>query len=362
MLKKNIKILGIETSCDETAAAVIEIRNQKILSKSNVISSQVKVHAKYGGIVPEVAARHHAENIIFVLQEALKSEKLDLKSIDAIAVTNGPGLITSLIIGFEAAKTLAFLTNKPLIPVNHLAGHIYANFINEYSKFQIPNPSKIFPAICLIVSGGHTELVLMKDFENFKKIGQTLDDAAGECFDKVAKILKIGYPGGPVVAAEAAKFKMQNSKVEIKFPRPMINSDDFNFSFSGLKTAVLYKTQSLGDSITRQMIPAICQETQQSIIDVLISKTIKAAKKFKIKSIILGGGVVANQELRRQFSLRAHQELADFKFYLPESIFCTDNAAMVAVAGYFKLIKVLPAQWLKKFDWRKIKVDSNLEI
>lgn len=362
MARQTTTILGIETSCDETAASVLRVTSNQLLVTSNIVSSQVKIHAKYGGIVPEVAARKHAENIIFVLQQALKSKTLNLKSVDAIAVTNGPGLITSLLIGVEAAKTLAFLAKKPLISVNHLAGHIYANFLDmSYDTCSMIHD--LFPAICLIVSGGHTELVLMRNFENFKKIGQTLDDAAGECFDKTAKILGLGYPGGPSVAYEATKIKNKKQNIKnIELPRPMINSGDFNFSFSGLKTAVLYKTRELGNSQTHKHIPEICAETQQAIIDVLISKTIEAVQKFGAKSIILGGGVVANQELRRQFAEKVKREIPNSLFLIPNSNLCTDNAAMAAAAGYFKLIKTPKKDWLKKFDWQKIKADPNLEI
>lgn len=370
--KKEITILGIETSCDETAASLLKIKNGKFEIISNVVSSQVKIHARYGGIVPEVAARKHAENIVPVLNAALanlfKSSLINIrqskfvkinKIIDAIAVTNGPGLITSLLVGVEAAKTLAFLTRKPLIPVNHLLGHIYINFINNHQL--INNRQQLFPAICLVVSGGHTELVLMRDFENFKKIGQTLDDAAGECFDKVAKILGLGYPGGPAIATEADKFKISNLKFRIDLPRPMINSNDFNFSFSGLKTAVLYSFQR-SKSKNRNYLFKMCREVQQAIIDVLIAKTIKAAQKFKAKSIILGGGVVANEELRKQFASKVYSLSFKVKFFAPAKNLCTDNAAMIALAGYFKLKKTAEKDWRKKFDWRKIKVDPNLSI
>jgi len=391
---EKITLLGIETSCDETAVAVLEIRNSKLEIRNNIVSSQVKIHAQYGGIVPEVAARKHAENIISVLKAALnpKSEVCYgkttprrvnrkqiqnsrfeiLNSFKAIAVTNGPGLITSLLVGVETAKTLAFLLKKPLIPVNHLAAHIYANWLTpirsnlkseihcDQATSQSVNLKQIFPAVCLVVSGGHTELILMKDFEKFKKIGQTLDDAAGECFDKVAKILGLGYPGGPAIAAEAAK--IQNSKSEITLPRPMINSSDFNFSFSGLKTAVLYKTRELGDSQTRKFIPIICNEVQQAIIDVLIEKTLRAAQKYKAKSIVLGGGVAANNELRKQFQLKIKNCKLKMDFLVPPKNLCTDNAAMIAAAGYFKLKKTPKKDWRKKFDWRKIKVNPNLEV
>ncbi len=425
-------ILGIETSCDETAAAILEIRNRKIEIRSNVVSSQVKIHAQYGGIVPEVAARKHAENIIPVLSTALaalnsKSQipnskqilnsKFQVqKRIDAIAVTNGPGLITSLLVGVEAAKTLAFLWQKPLIFVNHLAGHIYANFVHDADterrstriKTRINADisenqrkylcgSALWPAICLVVSGGHTELVLMRDFEKFEKIGQTLDDAAGECFDKVAKILGLGYPGGPAIAAHAAQFpisksqipnksQISNSKFQIKLPRPIINSGDFNFSFSGLKTAVLYKTNSIKRRTNnKKFIQEMCYEVQQAIIDVLIEKTIRAAKKFQVKSIILGGGVVANDSLRESFKLKIKNQSTEahsacvlgarpstkdlcsglklkINLLIPSKNLCTDNAAMIAAGGYFQLLTTKKQQWRKKFDWRKIKVDPNLEI
>lgn len=432
MANKTITILGIETSCDETAAALLQLatNNQQLTTfkiLSNVVSSQVKIHAKYGGIVPEVAARKHAENIVPVLEECLanmheyttnNTNKKFVKIrgqisdysrlVDAIAVTSGPGLITSLLIGVEAAKTLAFLTKKPLIPVNHLAAHIYSNFIGNCPALAGSRPGgekleigNFLPAVCLVVSGGHTELVLMsrpksgpieiglrlcgwrsrqgsgKEFCQFKKIGQTLDDAAGECFDKVAKILGLGYPGGPAIAAIANQHKSttnftnkKNSRKfvsklvnirDIKLPRPMINSPDFNFSFSGLKTAVLYKFQE-NKNLIKKNLSAFCREVQQAIIDVLIEKTLRAAKQFKAKSIILGGGVVANDELRKQFQSKVYSLLFKVKFFAPTKNLCTDNAAMIAAAGYFKLIKTPKKLWRKKFDWRKIKTDPNLEI
>jgi N6-L-threonylcarbamoyladenine synthase len=356
MMKNDLTILGIETSCDETSASLLNIKNHKFKIVSNVVFSQVKIHAQYGGIVPEVAARKHAENIVFVLETVINPKKI---SFDAIAVTNGPGLITSLLVGVEAAKTLAFLTNKPLIPVNHLVAHIYSSFINNW-PLEIKN---FLPAVCLVVSGGHTELILMKDFEKFEKIGQTLDDAAGECFDKVAKILGLGYPGGPIISEYAKKWKSQtNSKILINLPRPMINSPDFNFSFSGLKTAVLYKTRQLGDFKTSQLIPLICHEVEKAIVEVLVEKTIKAVKKFKAKSIILGGGVTANDFLRKSFKTKIKNLKLKINLFIPPKKLSTDNAVMVALAGYFKLKKTPRKDWLKKFAWRKIEVDPNLEI
>ncbi|MCX7778641.1 MAG: tRNA (adenosine(37)-N6)-threonylcarbamoyltransferase complex transferase subunit TsaD [Patescibacteria group bacterium] len=367
MKKKSITILGIETSCDETAASLLKAENGQLKIISNIVASQIKVHTRYGGIVPEVAARKHAEKIIFVLRKALKFKIFNLKPIDAIGVTVGPGLITSLLVGVEAARTLAFLFKKPLIPLNHLLGHIYANFIDLNPKFYLLNPQKLFPAVCLVVSGGHTELILMRGFEKFQKIGQTLDDAAGECFDKVAKILGLGYPGGPAIAREAAKlqnkFKIQNTEFKIELPRPMINSSDFNFSFSGLKTAVLYKIKDLKLKVKDLLLlPLLCTEVQQAIIDVLTTKTIRAIKVFKAKSVILGGGVTANNELRKQIKLKIKNLKLKTNLLIPAKNLCTDNAAMMAAAGYFKLKKTPQSWWLKKFDWRKIKVDPNLEI
>ncbi len=402
-----MKILAIETSCDETAAAVVEFaaapKNEKTKKLknngfsvfrslgfsvlSNVVSSQVKIHAKYGGIVPEVAARKHAENIIPVLDEALKNIKNPQKNIDAIAVTQGPGLITSLRVGVDAARTLSCAWNKPLIRVNHVVAHIYANWLAP--KFPISNfPIRAdnptgrigqFPILCLVVSGGHTLLVLMKGHGKFQIIGQTLDDAAGECFDKAAKILGLGYPGGPAIAAAAAKLPITSDQVEsprrsrdnyqlpITLPRPMLNSPDFNFSFSGLKTAVLYKIRDMkpafsgvGDAESKHgvktastFITQMAAETQNAIIDVLVSKIIRAAEKYNVKTVMLGGGVTANQELRKKFAESAQKKIPDSKFYIPDSKYCTDNAAMIAVAAYFNP---------KKVGWNKIEPDPNLVI
>jgi len=231
-------ILSIESSCDETAAAVLRADRGHLELLSNIVSSQIDIHKQYGGVVPEVAARHHIINIIPVINEALMVAKIKPSQIDLMASTSGPGLITSLLIGSETAKALSYAWQKPLLAVNHMYSHIAANFYNNKIKF---------PAICLVVSGGHTEIVLLTDYWNYKKIGQTIDDAVGEAFDKVAKLLDLGYPGGPIVSAEASKFIADNKKStqQLKLPRPMLNTKDFNFSFSGLKTAVLYATKGL---------------------------------------------------------------------------------------------------------------------
>ncbi|MEK9129863.1 MAG: tRNA (adenosine(37)-N6)-threonylcarbamoyltransferase complex transferase subunit TsaD [Patescibacteria group bacterium] len=366
-------ILGIESSCDETAAALVEIKNEKIKIISNVVSSQIKIHQQYGGVVPEIAARCHIEKILPVIIEALGGN--EKKKIDCIAVTIGPGLITSLLVGIETARTLAYLWNKPIIGVNHLEGHIVSVLLNQNKgisnfKSQISKQTQnvklkiqknIFPAMALLVSGGHTELILIKDILKYKKIGQTRDDAAGEAFDKVAKLLNLDYPGGPIIAANAAiKIKNQKSKIKndyflnnkIKFPRPMINSNDFDFSFSGLKTAVFYQLKK--DVDWNKKIPEYCYEFQQAVVDVLTHKTFKAIEKYKVKTFFLSGGVAANQELRKQFELKSKK--CKIKFFVPPKNFCTDNAAMIAVAGYFNALA-------KKYTpWQKLKPDSNLEL
>ena len=343
-----MRILGIETSCDETAASVIEGDTKEVKVLSNVISSQIDIHKKYGGVVPEVAAREHVLNILPVVNEALVKAGIKRnetpKKIDAIAVTIGPGLITSLIVGVETAKTLAYVWKLPIIPINHIEGHIYANFIGNYKNIKLP-------AIILTVSGGHTMLVLMKTHSKFQTIGDTRDDAAGEAFDKAAKLMKIGYPGGPIISTMAEKF---NGKNKINLPRPMLTSPGFDFSFSGLKTALLYQLKK--DKDWRNRIPEYSQDFQQAIIDVLISKTIKAALKYNVKTVMLAGGVAANKELRQQLQNAVAQKLDKVDFKMPELQYTTDNAAMVATAGYFKVKNT------KTTSWTKLKVDCNLKL
>jgi N6-L-threonylcarbamoyladenine synthase len=379
MKQNNGKILAIDTSCDDTCIAIVEadlggfkrgLTRINLHIKSNVVSSQVKLHAKYGGVYPTLAKREHQKNLPIVLKRALKkanfpisnfefqiskknpNTKIQIPKIDFIAVTVGPGLEPCLWTGVNFAKDLARIWKKPIIPVNHIEAHIFANLVG---KSQISNLKfQIFPAVCLVVSGGHTQLILMNDFGKYKILGETRDDAAGECFDKCARILGLGYPGGPAIAAEAAKFRIQNSKFQIRLPRPMINQKNFDFSFSGLKTAVLYdfKNRSRKIKKSKEYIRAMAAEIQQAIIDVLISKTLKAAEEFRAKSIILGGGVAANNELRKQF--KAQSLKFKVKFLVPPRIFCTDNAAMVGITGYFHRLE---AQ-----NWQKISVNANLRI
>ncbi|MFH0955712.1 MAG: tRNA (adenosine(37)-N6)-threonylcarbamoyltransferase complex transferase subunit TsaD [Candidatus Falkowbacteria bacterium] len=380
-------ILGIETSCDETAAAIVEGRGGKVKVLSNVVSSQIEIHKKYGGVVPEAAAREHVLNILPVVNEALgkagikfplppfikKGKKNSpypplLKGVNAIAVTAGPGLVTSLLVGVETAKTLAYAWRVPVVSVNHIEGHVYANWINPISAItnnQDTITKKIrnkiqFPILILTVSGGHTMLILMNGHGKYKVLGETRDDAAGEAFDKAAQLLGIGYPGGPAIAATAAKFaKIQSPhpplvKGGILLPRPMINSNDFDFSFSGLKTALLYEIQK--DKQWRKKIPEYAHEFQQAVADVLVHKTIKAALKYKVKNIMLAGGVAANEKLRQDLELTIKVKLDKVSLLTPDFKYCTDNAAMVAAAGYFRAKR-------KDFtSWQKLKADANQEL
>jgi N6-L-threonylcarbamoyladenine synthase len=364
-------ILGIETSCDETAASIVRGDGDKVEVLSNVVSSQIEIHKKYGGVVPEAAAREHVKDILPVIRESIINYQLSINnsklknnlkfSLDAIAVTIGPGLVTSLLVGVETARTLAYAWNVPLIGVNHIEGHIYANFINsdrhspehrDYAGTVSPK----FPALVLTVSGGHTILVLMEAHGKFKIIGETRDDAAGEAFDKAAKMLGLGYPGGPAIAEGAGQLKINNEKLimkesKISLPRPMINSGNFDFSFSGLKTALLYKLNK--DKTWKKNIPAYCAEFEDAVVDVLVSKTIKAAKKFQVKSIMLSGGVAANKKLRATFQAAVEKNFPEVFFSMPDLKYCTDNAAMIATAGYFR------AQRKDFMPWQKLDTDSN---
>lgn len=321
-------ILGIETSCDETGASVVwaDEKSSKVNVLSNVVSSSIAFHEKTGGIIPEVAAREQIKYIIPVIKQALSEAKLNIEnpSIDAIAVTIGPGLLGSLLVGVETAKTLSYIWKKPLIPVNHLYGHIYANFASEISNYPR------FPAIALVVSGGHTDLVLMNSKNELKWLGGTRDDAAGEAFDKIGRLLNLSYPGGPSIEKSA---KFGNSKT-FDFPRPMIGSKDYDFSFSGLKTAVLREVKTI-KQMNNETINDICASVQHSIVDVLVKKTMLAAEKFGTKSILLGGGVAANQKLREEFQSSIVNQALSIKFFAPPKNLCTDNAAMIAAAAFF---------------------------
>ncbi|HUT22554.1 MAG TPA: tRNA (adenosine(37)-N6)-threonylcarbamoyltransferase complex transferase subunit TsaD [Candidatus Bipolaricaulota bacterium] len=316
-----MKILAIETSCDETAASVVEIKNGKFAALSNTVSSQIKTHAKYGGVIPEVAGRLHIGKIIPVIDEALSSSKTKIAELKALAVVSGPGLAPSLRVGVETAKALAYVWQKPLISVNHLEGHIAAGLFE--------NKKVAMPAVCLIASGGHTSLIYIKSWGGYETIGQTRDDAAGEAFDKVAKIMGLGYPGGPLISKLA-----ENGKTgRFKLPRPMIDSGDFDFSFSGLKTAALYLYKSR-KTWTKKDKADLAAEFQDAVIEVLVEKSMSAAEKLKAKSFILGGGVSANKKLRATLK-RAGQDIKGLSVFIPPFEFTTDNAAMIGAAAYF---------------------------
>ncbi|MBI4059495.1 tRNA (adenosine(37)-N6)-threonylcarbamoyltransferase complex transferase subunit TsaD [Candidatus Giovannonibacteria bacterium] len=442
-----MRILGIETSCDETAISVIEISGSRARSRikvlSNIVSSQAKLHAKFGGVVPNLAKREHQRNLVPALLAALqearlrelrsKNKELRMRSsaktrnskfsilnsilvrepdsfarmveyvlpmkppaIDAIAVTVGPGLAPALWVGVNFARALSFLWQKPLIPVNHMTGHLYSSLLQPAQrnpKFEIRNPKQIqnfppkadpplagksktknrlgfrvssleFPAIALLVSGGHTELVLMRGYGKYKVVGETLDDAAGEAFDKVAKMLGLGFPGGPPISAAAEmELKVKSlpragsrgPKLKVNLPRPMIHSKDFNFSFSGLKTAVLYLLRDLrGKYPLSKIRPAVASEFQQAVVDVLVSKTIRAAKKSKVKTVMIGGGVAANKKLRHELGEALTKTLPAVSCMLPVTSLTGDNALMIALAGWFNRNK--------KTAWRSVQADANLRL
>ncbi len=335
-----MKILGIETSCDETAAATVE-DGTKILS--NVIASSAEMHAKTGGVIPEQAARQQVRSIIPVIDASMANAKCQMEDIDSIAVTVGPGLIGSLLVGVETAKTLAYLWKKPIVPVNHLIAHIYANWLTANNKPE-------FPVLALVVSGGHTDLVLMKNHGKLEWIGGTRDDAAGEAFDKTARLLGLPYPGGPAIAAEAAKHLTVNHEPLTMFPRPMIEENNFDWSFSGLKTAVLRTINNQQTTTNKEKLAA---EIQEAIVDVLVTKTIRAVQKFKPKSFLLAGGVAANSRLREKFTDEIKTKKLPIMFHVPEAKLCTDNATYIAAYAFYNYSPV---------RWKKIEANPELSI
>jgi len=315
------RVLGIETSCDETAAAVVE--NGRLLL-SNVVASQVELHARYGGVFPEVASRQHIRTIYAVVEEALQNAHLTLKDVDAIAVTRGPGLPGSLVVGVNFAKALALAGKLPLVAVNHLEGHIYSAWIAP-DQSQMPSPPE-FPLLALLVSGGHTELNLMTEHLDYRRLGGTLDDAAGEAFDKVGRTLGLPYPGGPAIE----KASQNGNPNAFSFPRARLEGT-WDFSFSGLKTAVLRVVRKMEAENRPLPLEDLAASFQAAVVDVLVSKTVRAAQVFHAKHIVIAGGVSANQELRKTFLLQK-----DYIVHIPPLFLCTDNAAMIAAAGYFR--------------------------
>jgi len=395
-----MRILSIETSCDETAISIIEakggFRKPQFKIIAETIISQIKLHKEYGGVFPSLAKREHTRNLLPILKTTLRKGKLlnpiknaksklkiinyklkidrimerepelaemliefvsknKVPKIDAIAVTQGPGLEPALWTGLNFAKALAILWDKPLVPTNHMEGHVYAFFAKQKKHyFQ-------FPILALLISGGHTQLVLVKDFNKFKIIGQTRDDAVGEAFDKVARTLELSYPGGPEISKLAQEFS-KNYKLKTKncswdLPRPMINSDDFDFSFSGLKTAVLYKVQKIR-KITPKIKQEIAFEFEEAVTEVLFKKTVSALEKYKVKTLILGGGVVANKKIRKRFS-DFGKKTKGLKVLIPEIKYTGDNATMIAIAAYFRHLDKKTYQPTKT---RRIKANGNMEL
>ncbi|WP_342559971.1 tRNA (adenosine(37)-N6)-threonylcarbamoyltransferase complex transferase subunit TsaD [Psychrobacillus sp. FSL W7-1457] len=316
-MTKDQYILGIETSCDETAASIVKNGTEII---SNVVASQIESHKRFGGVVPEVASRHHVEQITLVIEEALKQADMTPQDLDAVAVTEGPGLVGALLIGINAAKAFSFANGLPLVGVHHIAGHIYANALVQPMEF---------PLLALVVSGGHTELVLMKEDGQFELIGETRDDAAGEAYDKVARVLNLPYPGGPHIDRLA-----NESDQAVPFPRAWLEEGSYDFSFSGLKSAVInyqHNAEQRGEAINPNHLAAGFQE---SVIEVLTTKTLRAAREFNVKQVIAAGGVAANKGLRKALEEAFHKE--NIPFYVPPIKLCTDNAAMIAAAGSSK--------------------------
>lgn len=320
---KDVVCLAIETSCDETSMSIIKNGSEEI---ATVVFTQIDIHKKFGGVVPEIASRSHIESITIVLDELFEKAKMTIDDIDIIGVTYGPGLIGSLLIGLQAAKTIAMITGKPLIPVHHIAGHIYAN--NLENRLQ-------FPLIALVVSGGHTELIYMKEDYSFERIGGTLDDAVGEAYDKVAKILGLDYPGGPVVDALSIKGK---DTYDLPYP---LDDKSYNFSFSGIKSAVVNIVHNEKQRKKEIRVEDMCTSFQNRVVEVITKKTMRALKEYKVKNLIIAGGVAANNGLRNKFATLCKEEKINLS--IPKIKYCTDNAAMIGAAAYYAYKKGIVA-------------------
>ena len=336
-----LKILGIETSCDETAAGVVEDGR---LLRSNVISSQADLHAQYGGVVPEVASRQHVRDLVPVLQQSLAATGMELEDVDVVAVTYGPGLAGSLITGLNAAKALAFTLGKPLVGVNHLEAHIYAAWLTSTNPAEDPG----FPLACLVASGGHTDLLLMEGHGDYRLVGRTRDDAAGEAFDKAARILGLGFPGGPEIQRVS-----HGASGDVSLPRAWMR-DTHDFSFSGLKTALLHKAQDQGiymadteapldATVATETIRELASAFQESVVDVISAKLVEMASKYRVRGLVLGGGVIANARLREEILLRS-----PLPVIIPPPVLCTDNGAMVAACAYYQYLR--GEQWPMDLD------------
>ena len=338
MKDKNVLILAIESSCDETAASIVE-NGRNVLS--NIISTQIEIHKQFGGVVPEVASRKHIENINDVVMEALEKANVTHEDIDGVAVTYGPGLVGALLVGINFAKGLSYAWQKPLIGVNHIEGHICANYIEN--KELDP------PFICLVASGGHTHLVYVKDYGEYEIMGKTRDDAAGEAYDKIARAIGLGYPGGPLID----KVAKEGNKKAIKFPRVMIDEDSLDFSFSGLKSAVLNYIHNSEQKNEKIIVEDVAASFQEAVVDVLVSKTMKAVQVKNCNIIALAGGVASNSRLREVMQEECLKH--NYKFTKPSPIFCTDNGAMIGSAAYYKYLK-------NQFSNSSLNAMPNLEL
>ena len=332
---KDVYVLGIESSCDETSFSIVKNGQEEI---ATVISSQIDIHKDYGGVVPEIASREHVKNVTFVLEECLNKANMKMEDIDLIAISYGPGLVGSLLVGLECAKTLSWLYNKPLVPVHHIAGHIYAN--NLVKRLE-------FPLISLVISGGHTELIYMDKDYSFKKLGGTLDDAVGECFDKVGKVLGVDYPAGPKIDEMA---HLGSHTYNLPIP---LNDNSYNFSFSGLKSAVInlnHNEEQKGNSINKEDLACSFQDV---VCEILTKKTLMAISEYNVKNLILAGGVSANRGIRERFKILCEAKNINYTF--PEIKYCTDNAAMIAAAGYYAYLDGRRADFT-------LNAQSNLEL
>lgn len=319
-MKKDIIAMGIETSCDETSVSIVK-NGRKILS--NTIFSQIKQHQRFGGVVPEIASRQHLEAMAHIAEQSLKEADISFKDVDLVAVTHGPGLIGALLVGVSYAKGVAYALNKPLVGVNHIEGHIFANFLeNNFAP----------PFLCLVVSGGHSHLVYIKDYGDYEVMGRTIDDAAGEAFDKIARALGLGYPGGPAIE-EAAK---SGNETAISFPVAHIEENDLSFSFSGLKSAVLNYLNHQKQKGEPIVVEDVAASFQKAVVDALVENTLKAAQLKDVREIALAGGVASNHKLRNELTKRAGD---NFRIHFPPPILCTDNAAMIACAGYYQYLR-----------------------
>lgn len=396
-----MKILAIETSCDETAIAILnaegDISEHRFTILADTLQSQTKLHAEYGGVFPALAKREHAKNLVPLLELALNQAQMNTEcvkcdlvhkavleemlsrepemftqlvtflethekpAIDAIAVTHGPGLEPALWVGVNFAKALSKIWNIPVIPINHMEGHIVASLLSEETRLpdgQVRLGTVHFPALALLISGGHTELVLIKDWMNYELVGSTRDDAVGEAFDKVARTLGLSYPGGPEISRLAIEARTRNEKSPYSLPRPMINSGDCDFSFSGLKTAVLYQVRDIG-SLSEEQKQEFAQEFEDAVVEILLKKTQKAIEDHQVNTLIIGGGVSANTEIRKAFKSLFENEYPNKLLYIPETKLSTDNALMIAIAGFLRSNAGRPTPGVEQLDFR---AEGNLKL